>query len=83
MVVKDPYGSVYIGNITFIPSGRRCVYNMIYENFFIILLGKLTISRNRLGLTDDDEAAWGPLDDAIKTIDCWKNLSTCYVISMH
>ena len=72
MVVKDPCGSVYIGNITFIPSGKRWVYDMIYKNFFIILLGKLTISRNRLGLTDDDEAEWGPLDDAIKTIDCWK-----------
>ena len=36
------------------------------------MLGELTISWNRLGLTDDDEAEWGPLDDAIKTIDCWK-----------
>ena len=25
-----------------------------------------------MGLTDDDEAEWYPLDDAIKTIDCWK-----------
>jgi hypothetical protein len=31
MVVKDPCGSVYIGNITFIPSGKRWVYDMIYK----------------------------------------------------
>jgi len=25
-----------------------------------------------LGLTDDDEAEWGPLHESIKTIDCWR-----------
>ena len=68
MVVKDPCGSVYIGNITFIPFRKRWVYDMIYKTFFIIFLGKLTISRNILGLIDDDEAKWGPLDDAIAMI---------------
>ena len=56
MVVKDSNGSVYVGNTTIIPSGKRRVYGMIYIKIFIDLYGPITISRNRLCLTDDDMA---------------------------
>ena len=72
MVVKDANDNVFIGNATVIPSGKRWVYAMIYKNFFIQLYGELTISRNRICLTDDDMAEWGPLDDCIKTLTCWQ-----------
>ena len=72
MVVKDADGTTYIGNATFIPSGQRWVFSMIYQTFFVKLYGQTTISRNRLCLTDDDSAEWGPLDSCIQTIDCWK-----------
>ena len=45
---------------------------MIYKHFFITLYGEVTISRNRLALTDDNVAEWGPLDNAITTVQCWK-----------
>ena len=72
MVVKDADGSTYIGNATVIPSGKRWVYGMIYRNVFHNLYGEVTISRNKLCLTDDDTAEWGPLEDCIKTVSCWK-----------
>ena len=38
---------------------------------FIILYGKITISRNRLALTDDDVDEHGPFDNCIKTMNCY------------
>ena len=37
------------------------------------LYGKETIKRNRLALTDDDHAEYGPFDSCISTIECYKN----------
>ena len=72
MVIKDSNNQTFIGNATVIPSGKRWVYMMIYKTFFRELYGETTLSRNRLCLTDNDEAEWGPLDDVIKTVDWWK-----------
>ena len=71
MVIKDSNGQTFVGNVTAIPSGKRWVYNMIYKHFFLQLYGEVTIGRNRLALTDDDVAEWGPLDNAINTMQCW------------
>ena len=73
MIVKDANGHTFVGNVTIVPSGQRWVYAMIYKKIFIELYGEVTISRNRLALTDDDVAEWGPLDDCIASIKCWKN----------
>ena len=71
MIIKDSNGQTFVGNVTAIPSGKRWVYNMIYKHFFLQLYGEVTIGRNRLALTDDDVAEWGPLDNAINTMQCW------------
>jgi len=54
MVVKDAVGSANIDNATIIPSEKRWVYTMIYRNLFHNLYGEVTISRNKLYLTDDN-----------------------------
>lgn len=72
MIVKDSNKQTFIGNATAIPSGKRWVYLMIYKHFFLTLYGEVTISRNQLALTDDDTAEWGPLDNVISTVHCWK-----------
>ena len=71
MVVKDSDGITYIGNATFIPSGKRWVFSLIYKTFFTKLYGNKTISRVRLCLTDDDTSEWHPLDSCIQTMKCW------------
>ena len=71
LVVKDANGETFIGNATIIPSGKRWVYMQIYQDFFVHLYGKTTIGRNRLALTDDDHAEYGPLDNCIKTMKCY------------
>ena len=43
-----------------------------YITIFIILYGSHTISRNRLVLTDDDDAEHGPLDNLIDNNDYYK-----------
>ena len=71
MVVKDPNGETFVGNATVLPSGQRWVFFRIYETFFIHLYGEVTMSRNRLALTDDDDAEHGPFDNCIKTMTCF------------
>ena len=56
MVVKDASGETFVGNVTLIPSQQRWVFHMIYRDFFTALYGKVTVSRFRLLLTDDDIA---------------------------
>jgi hypothetical protein len=82
MVVKDANGEAYPGNATVIPSGKRWVFQKIYQSFFIHLYGEETIRRNRLALTDDDLSEHGPFDNCIKTIDCY-SLSTHMLCVFH
>ena len=42
-----------------------------YKLLLLDLFGEVTISRNRLCLTADDIAEWGPLDNCINTMECW------------
>lgn len=66
-VVQDSNTQTFIGNATIIPCGQRWVFQKIYQRFFLYLLGEINVSRIRLGLTDDDHAEYGPLDNAIAT----------------
>ena len=70
MVVKDANGKAYIGNATIIPCGKRWVYTHIYKIFLLELFGEVTISQNRLCLTDDDIVEWGLLDDCNNIMEC-------------
>ena len=78
MMGKDANGKAYIGNATTSMCGNRWVYTHIYEMFLLDLFGEVTISRNRLCLTDDDIAEWGPLDDCVNTM----TLSTSLTLSL-
>lgn len=71
MVVKDPNGETFVGNATVIPSGRGWIFQRIYEIFFLALYGEVTVGRNRLALTDDDDAEHGPFKNCIKTMGCY------------
>ena len=71
LVTKDANGQTFIGNATVIPSGKRWVFLKIYQVFFIEMYGEATIGRNRLALTDDDNAEHGPLDNCIATMKCY------------
>ena len=72
MVVKDANGQTFIGNATVIPSEKSWVFHQIYQKFFLCLYGEETIRRNRLALTDDDDAAHGPFDNCIETLSCYE-----------
>jgi hypothetical protein len=72
MVVKDANGETFIGNATVIPSGQRWVFDKIYQSFFFNLYGEVTLGRNRLALTDEDNAEYGPFDNCVKTMDCYE-----------
>ena len=78
MVVKDANGQTFIGNATVIPSGKRWVFSKIYKSFFLKLYGEPTIGRNRLAITDDDIAEWGPLDNCIRTMECYSE--SCHML---
>jgi hypothetical protein len=78
MVVKDANGQTFVGNATYIPSGQRWVFQFIYQRFFLELYGEETMGRNRLMLTDDDPSAHGPLDNCIKTMDCFSQ--SCHML---
>ena len=82
MVVKDASDEAFPGNATAVPSGQRWVFQKIYQSFFIHLYGAATISRNRLALTDDNLSEHGPLDNFVKTMDCYK-LSTHMSCVLH
>ena len=73
MVVRDATGQCYIGNLTILPSGQAWIFQHIFEKFFKYLYGDITLSRNRLCLTDDDSSLYGPLDNLIQTRTEWSN----------
>jgi len=68
LVVKTATGKCVPGNITFIPSGEKWVFQCIYADIFILLFGENTISRNRLAITDEDAAEFFPFDNVIRTM---------------
>ena len=71
LVVKDASGETFIGNATVIPSGKKWVFQKIYQTFFLNLYGPLTIRRNRLVITDDDRSQYGPLENCVATLECY------------
>lgn len=73
LAIRTPSGETFPGNFTFIPSGKRWVFQCIYQYAFIALFGKTTCSRNRLAMFDDDIAEHGPFQSCINSIPEFKN----------
>ena len=71
LIVKDASGKTFIGNATVIPSGKKWVFQKIYQTFFLNLYGPVTIGRNRLVITDDDRSEYGPLKNCVATLECY------------
>ena len=68
LAVRTVIGKTFPGNLTVIPSGKRWIFVCIYQLAFIALYGKETCSRNRLTLTDEDSAEFGPFENSIATM---------------
>jgi len=73
LAIRTPHGITYPGNFTFLPSGKRWVFECIYRYAFIALFGSETCSRNRLALFDEDNAEYGPFENCIRTMPEYKN----------
>ena len=73
LAIRTPSGETFPGNFTFIPSGKRWVFQCIYQYAFTALFGKTTCSRNRLAMFDDDVAEHGPFQSCINTIPEFRN----------
>jgi hypothetical protein len=68
LAIRTPSGVTFPANVTFIPSGRRWVFECVYRYAFVALFGKVTISRNWLALFDEDNAEYGPFQHCIQTV---------------
>ena len=68
MATRWPTGETFPGNLTVIPSGKRWIFHCIYQHAFLALYGKVTCSRNRISLCDEDDAEYGPFENCIATV---------------
>ena len=68
LVVKDASRETNIGNATILPCGKKWVSTYVYQNFFSFLYKKLTVSRVRLALTNDNIAAHGAFDGSTQIV---------------
>lgn len=67
MAIRTVSGRTFPGNLTVVPSGCRWVFMCLYKLAFVALYTRRTCSRNRLYLTDDDNAEYGPYENLIAT----------------
>ena len=68
LAIRTPNGDTFPANVTFIPSGKRWVFECIFRYAFVALFGTVTISQNRLALFDEDNAEFGPYEHCILTM---------------
>ena len=68
LAICKPTGETFPGNLTVIPSGKRWIFVCLYEIGFIALYGSVTCPRNCKTLCDEDDAEYGPFENAIATL---------------
>jgi hypothetical protein len=68
VIFCDANGQCFFGNLTVIPSGQSWIFMKIYRISFVQLYGDITISHNRLGLTDEDTSDLRPFQSLIHYI---------------
>ena len=68
MAIRFPTGETFPGNLTILPSGKRWIFQFIYQMAFVNLYGSTTCGRNRLTLCDEDDAEYGPFEQCISTM---------------
>ena len=67
MAVRTPSGKTLPGNLAIIPSEQSWVFYAIYQHAFPHLYSSEVCSRNRLVLTDEDEAEYRSFEALIET----------------
>ena len=72
MAVRTPSGKTLPGNLTIIPSAQKWVFHAIYQLAFPDLYSPDVCSRNRLVLTDKDDAEYKSFESLIKTTDLFE-----------
>jgi hypothetical protein len=66
MAVRTPSGKTLPGNLSIIPSEQKWVFHALYQHAFPHLYSSEVCSRNRLVLTDEDEAEYRSFEDLIQ-----------------
>ena len=66
MAVRTPSGNTLPGNLSIIPSEQKWVFHALYQHAFPQLYSSEVCFRNRLVLTDEDEAEYRSFEDLIQ-----------------
>ena len=66
MAVRTPSGKTLPGNLSIIPSEQKWVFHALYQHAFPQLYSSEVCFRNRLVLTDEDEAEYRSFEDLIQ-----------------
>jgi hypothetical protein len=82
MAVRTPRGKTLPGNLAIIPSEQSWVFHAIYQYAFPHFYSSEVCSRNRLVLTDEDEAEYASFEALIKTTSDFKQ-STVMLCTFH
>ena len=82
MAVRTPSGRTLPGNLAIIPSEQSWVFHAIYQYAFPHLYSSEVCSRNRLVLTDKDEAEYRSFEALIETTSDFKQ-STVMLCTFH
>ena len=82
MAVRTPSGKTLPGNLAIIPSEQSWVFHAIYQYAFPHLYSSEVCSRNRLVLTDKDEAEYTSSEALIETTSDFRQ-STVMLCTFH
>ena len=82
MAVRTPSGKTLPGNLAIIPSEQSWVFHAIYQYAFPHLYSSEVCSRNRLVLTDEDEAEYKSFESLIEMTSDFKQ-STVMLCTFH
>lgn len=75
MAVRTPSGKTLPGNLSIIPSEQKWVFHALYQYAFPQLYSSEVCFRNRLVLTDEDEAEYRSFEDLIEVTKEFSNSS--------
>ena len=79
MAVHTPSGKTLPGNLAIIPSEQSWVFYAIYQHAFPHLYSSEVCSRNRLVLTDEDEAEYRSFEALIEKKKNLNSQLVCFV----
>ncbi len=82
MAVGTANGSTLPGNLTIIPSEQKWVFHSIYQIAFPYLYSADVCSRNRVVITDKDDAKYRSFESLMDTLDIFAK-STVMLYTFH